>query len=77
MFRCSVSGKYIQVLNLTIFEMTYLGQKNDFVESWHSLTLFEAYFRHSLGALFPCNDFFEFLCYTFACQKFYTFTCCL
>ena len=33
MFRCSVSGKYIQVLNLTIFEMTYLGQENDFVKS--------------------------------------------
>ena len=31
--RCSVQGKHIQVLNLTIFEMTYLGQENDFVKS--------------------------------------------
>ena len=30
---CSVQGKHIQVLNLTIFEMTYLGQENDFVKS--------------------------------------------
>ena len=31
--RCSVQGKHVQVLNLIIFEMTYLGQKNDFVKS--------------------------------------------
>ena len=30
---CSVQGKHIQVLNLTIFQMTYLGQENDFVKS--------------------------------------------
>ena len=57
--------------------MTYLGQENDFVKSQYSLTLFKAFFRHSLGALSACNAFFEFLCYNFTCQKFYTFTCCL
>ena len=56
--------------------MTYLGQENDFVESQYSLTSFEAYFRHSLGALSVCNAFFEFLCCIFASQKFYKFTCC-
>ena len=72
-----MQGKHIQVLNITIFEMTYLGQENDFVKSQYSLTLFEAYFIHSLGALSVCNAFFEFLCCTFASQKFYKFTCCL
>ena len=42
--------------------MTYLGQENDFVKSWYSLTLFEGQFRHSLCALSVCNAFFEVLC---------------
>ena len=57
--------------------MTYLGQENNFVKSQYSLTLFEAHFRHSLGALSACNAFFEFLCCIFAFQKFFKFTCCL
>ena len=70
-------GKHIQALDLTIFEVTYLGQENDFVKSQYSLNLFEAYYRHSLGALSACNAFFELLCCIFASQKFYKFTCCL
>ena len=31
--RCSVQGKHIQVVNLTIREMTYLDQENNFVKS--------------------------------------------
>ena len=57
--------------------MTQLGQENDFVKSQYSLTLFEVYFRHSLGALSACNAFFKFLRCNFASQKFYKFTCFL
>ena len=46
--------------------MTYLGQDNDFINSSHSLTLSEAYFRHILGALPACNVIFEFLHSSFA-----------
>ena len=72
-----MQGKLNPVLTSTSFEMIYLGQENDFVKSSYSLTLFGAYFRHSLGALSPCNAFFDFFCGIFASQIFYKLTCCL
>ena len=35
-----------------------VGQENDFVKSLYSLTLFEAHFLHSLGALSACENLF-------------------
>ena len=55
--------------------MTFIGQDNDFVKTSCSMTLFEAYLSHLMGALPTCNAFFVLLC--FASQKFYKFTCCL
>ena len=49
--RCSMQGKHNQVLNLNNFSNDHLGWENDFAKSLYSLTLFEDYFRHSLGAL--------------------------
>ena len=46
--------------------MTYLGQDNDFIKSSYSFTLFEAYFRHLLGALPEYSAFFECLCHLHA-----------
>ena len=43
--------------------------QNDFVESSYSLTLFEAYLGHLLGALLACNAFSEFLCGIFASKN--------
>ena len=43
-----------------VLEMTYLGQENSFVTPYYSLTKFEVYFRHLLGALTACNAFLKF-----------------
>ena len=57
--------------------MTYLGQEKDFVKPQYSLTLFEAYFRHSLGTLSACNAFLSYFCSILASKKFYKFICYL
>ena len=68
-----MGGKHNQVLNFNNVWNDYLGPENDFLKPCYSLTLFEARFRHLLGALPACNAFFEFLCGIFAFQKFYKF----
>ena len=50
--------------------MTYLGQENDkFEQSSCSLNLFEAYFRHLVGAILAFNAFLEFFVQHFCFPK--------
>ena len=46
---------------LTVFEINCVGQDNDFVNSSYSLTLFEAYFRHSLSHYLHAIPFLIFV----------------